>query len=74
MNYTILGNFLKQDSNVKDILGEYTGPYSIGITLQGEVLALRLRVTEGNFPEHVMIGDETVPLVVSHDFVQPTAL
>jgi hypothetical protein len=77
MDYEKLKKSLGDRKLHASILGNYRGPYSLGIVMNGETATLRLRVeaeaSPKNFPHHVNVHGEKVPLTVVSDFKRPTA-
>ena len=79
MDQKHLSEVLKKTFVQRQILGDYKGAYSMGITLNPndkKQLAISLRIESeelGSFPSSVYVGKEAVPVVVNGRFVPPSA-
>jgi hypothetical protein len=77
MNLKQLSEFVKRHQTHVDLLGDYVGPYSLGIGKSAGQLALVLHLEDNaglELPPTITVGSEEVPLVVKHGFHVPSAL
>ncbi len=80
MQQARLLDLLKKPEVQRNILGDYRGGYSLGLTLNPEnrnQLAIRLRIEADDrwdFPDEIEVDGERIPLIVNPNFQMPTPL
>ena len=80
MNQDRLADLLERPEVQKEILGNYSGGYSIGLTRdpsRDRQLAIRVRLAAkdaAQIPSKVILDDEVIPVIVQTNFLVPEPL
>src|SRR5262249_30448718 len=80
MDQNRLAEYIERPEVQRRILGDFRGGYSLGLTAHPEdpaQVAIRVRVEgddDSGIPRHITLDGDTVPVVVSKNFVPPKPL